>query len=380
MILRVEIFFFVAFAFTRLSYSQSGWIQQNSGVNTKLNSVKFINSQTGVCVGNSGKILRTTNGGISWVQQPIEYQNNLYSLSITPANICFAVGDSGLTLKSTDEGATWGQLNMISSSMNFTSVFFVNDSIGFLGGINNSFTLQNKIYKTVNGGFTWDSLQTVDGETYTKFIFFINPNTGWSINGYDVLATEELDKTTNGGINWTHQFSTNRTVDAVYFIDSLNGWMSAYSGFSVPSIFRSTNGGNNWLTIFPSGTGTVIYSLYFINKSKGWAAGEYRTIQATTNGGIDWIDQTNPQAGVHYRSIYFTDSLTGYVVGDSGTILKTTTGGILTNFSNTSSEIPDKYFLSQNYPNPFNPNTIINYATPLIPPLKKKGGMGGSCD
>jgi len=196
---------------------------------------------------------------------------------------------------------------------------------------------------------------------FIKDLQFINETTGWLTGGAFAIGVQWISKTVNGGLNWTYQFQTNRTVDAIYFIDSLNGWMSAYSGFSVASIFRSTNGGNNWVTIFPGGTGTVIYSLYFINKYKGWAAGEYRTIQATTNGGIDWIDQTNPQAGVHYRSIYFTDSLTGWVVGDSGTILKTTTGGILTNFSNTSSEIPDKYFLSQNYPNPFNPVTNLEF-------------------
>jgi len=33
----------------------------------------------------------------------------------------------------------------------------------------------------------------------------------------------------------------------------------------------------------------------------------------------------------------------------------------LTGVNQTSTLVPDKFFLSQNYPNPFNPKTIINY-------------------
>jgi len=129
----------------------------------------------------------------------------------------------------------------------------------------------------------------------------------------------------------------------------------------IKGILRTTNGGDNWIPeIFPV-SGYRMNSIFFINNNYGWAAGEYKIIEATTNGGISWNTQTNPKLGTTFNSIYFTDSLTGWVVGDSGIILKTTTGGVLTNFSNISSEIPDKFFLSQNYPNPFNPRTIINY-------------------
>ena len=145
-----------------------------------------------------------------------------------------------------------------------------------------------------------------------------------------------------------------------FFSDSLNGWLSGVSSVSYPTILRTTNSGANWISEFP-GTGYSVNSLYFTNNNKGWAAAENRIIQSTTNGGISWLNQTATQPGINYNSVYFTDSLTGWVVGDSGIILKTTTGGVLTNFANTSSEIPDKYYLSQNYPNPFNPVTNLEF-------------------
>ena len=62
------------FLFVGISYSQQGWVNQNSGITESLNSVKFINADTGWCAGNTGKILKTTNGGINWIQQEISYR------------------------------------------------------------------------------------------------------------------------------------------------------------------------------------------------------------------------------------------------------------------------------------------------------------------
>ncbi|MBK6537175.1 MAG: T9SS type A sorting domain-containing protein [Ignavibacteria bacterium] len=347
-------------------FSQSGWIHQNSGITTKLNSVKFINSNTGICVGNYGVILRTTNGGVNWTQKSIVYENNLKSLAITSANIGYTVGDSGLALKSTDGGITWTRMSLVKPYYFFSSVFFVNDSIGYTGGVEYHDMKFNKIFKTTNNGSSWDSVE-VNGSafSYVKSLFFINSSLGWLTGGIPLLSTEYVSRTVNGGLNWSIQYNRQPPFNTVYFIDSLNGWLSGQSSAAAPTILRTTNSGDNWISEFP-GTGYIINSIYFTDKRNGWAAGENRIIQSTTNGGINWINQTATQPGINYNSVYFTDSLTGWAVGDSGTILKTTTGGVLTNFTNTSSEIPDKYFLSQNYPNPFNPVTHLEFGIPEL--------------
>ncbi|MBK7255727.1 MAG: T9SS type A sorting domain-containing protein [Ignavibacteria bacterium] len=100
-------------------------------------------------------------------------------------------------------------------------------------------------------------------------------------------------------------------------------------------------------------------------KEKGWAAGIQNRIYNTGDGGITW-NRPNLLPSASYTSIFFIDSLTGWTVGANGVILKTTSGGVLTNFTNTSIEIPDKYFLSQNYPNPFNPATNLEFGIPEL--------------
>ncbi|MBK6774024.1 MAG: T9SS type A sorting domain-containing protein [Ignavibacteria bacterium] len=347
------------------AFSQSGWIHQNSGITTSLNAVKNTNSLTGICVGNSGVILRSTNGGSNWVHHSSGFSGNFNSVFFSSENIGYAVGDSvssGFLFKTTNSGINWIRSDLITNVL-LLSVFFINDNIGFTSGYSFSVNDNVKIYKTTDGGATWDS---IDSKTSYLFnIYFINPSTGWQTGGYFALSSQGLYKTINGGNNWFQQYDGQGPVREVFFIDSLYGWFSGRSSFSVATIFRTTNGGDNWIPNLP-GTGSIVNSLYFINKNKGWAATENRIIQSTTNGGVNWINQTNFQSGVNYRSIYFTDSLTGWVVGDSGIILKTTTGGILTNFTNTSSEIPVKYFLSQNYPNPFNPVTHLEFGIPEL--------------
>jgi len=364
-----------------IAFSQAGWVPQNSGITTTLNSVKFANSNTGWCVGNAGIILKTTDGGANWLQQSSGFNINLSSEYFLNENTGFAVGDSALILKTTNGGNIWFKINTTTTDF-FKSVFFVNENVGYTGGHRddpeNSFKTVN-LYKTVNGGLQWDSIQ-IFGSDHINSIYFLSSELGWATFGYSgTLSGEKVGKTTNSGIDWDYQYSSSIFPKAkdVFFIDSLNGWLSYKSSVTYPTILRTTNSGANWITEFP-GTGYSANSLYFINTKKGWAAAENRVIQATTNGGINWINQTNFQPGINYNSVYFTDSLNGWTVGDSGTILKTTTGGVLTSFTNQSTEIPDKYFLSQNYPNPFNLGTIISYSIPVNVKSERSTSQGGS--
>jgi len=352
----IILFFFLLFPFKYI-FPQTGWIEQYSGINTTINCIYFENHEKGIAIGDSGKIIITSDGGNNWISVSSGTSKSLRSMSFSSINAGYIVGDSGVNIKSTDGGFSWSPSNITNLDYNFATVFFLNENLGFAGGNNLQFTY-NYIYKTTNGGISWDSLPEPYKGGYVKKILFVNPDIGWAVKFQPPLGTEILFKTSDGGNNWEFQFN-NSQINSFYFIDSLKGWVLATLGSSY--IFRTINGGQNWLSRHFCGI-NVGYSLFFINENKGWIGGG-SNIHYTVNGGANWTNQ-NTNHEVNYNGIYFTDSLTGWAAGDSGVILKTTTGGVLTGFSNSSSEIPDQCYLSQNYPNPFNPVSKINFGLP----------------
>jgi len=369
--MKIGILIFLFFIDSKVCIPQSGWTNLNSGTDSSLNSVQFINSLTGWCIGNGGIILNTTNGGFTWEKQNSGFNFNLNSMCFTSLTTGYIAGDSGLIIKTTNGGKSWNRTSLISYH-NLTSLNFINDSTGFAGGSNlDNDNPTNKIYKSIDFGYSWDSIEVQTEFTITR-VHFVSSQIGWAVRLPPALGGAALIKTIDSGSNWSFSFFTNDNIYSLFFLDSLNGFISSSIPFGIKGILRTTNGGDNWIPeIFPV-SGYRMNSIFFINNNYGWAAGEYKIIEATTNGGISWNTQTNPKLGTTFNSIYFTDSLTGWVVGDSGIILKTTTGGILTNFSIISTEIPDKFSLSQNYPNPFNPSTVINFSIPKSGLVKLK--------
>ena len=102
----------IIFIFTILSlttahlFSEGEWQALNSGVTTYLNGVYFINPNTGYVCGTSGKILKTTNGGINW---NLFQQNQAFGLNdirFTEDLTGYCCGSMGI-IKTTNAGENW---------------------------------------------------------------------------------------------------------------------------------------------------------------------------------------------------------------------------------------------------------------------------------
>ena len=115
-----------------IANAQTGWFWQNPvPQGHDLNSVKFINENTGWVVGEYGTIMKSTNKGINWTKQISTTTNNLYSIYIIDELKSLIVGDNGTILSTTNGGINWNAYPNIFNS-NLRSVYFVNALVGFV--------------------------------------------------------------------------------------------------------------------------------------------------------------------------------------------------------------------------------------------------------
>lgn len=363
-------------------FAPGQWVQQNSGTTRNLYAVHFSDVNTGTVVGDSGTILRTTNGGAIWKSQPSGTFKSLAGVSFTDANTGTVVGDSGTILRTSNGGATWIPQSS-GSSLSLCGVCFTDASNGTVVGGRD----QGLILHTTNGGVTWTKQFETDSNSINS-VSFTDGNTGTAVGGgwndavgwwYTIL------RTTDGGATWRTQIRTqpgfgSDILECVVFADSNTGtavggvWGSGDMPYSSYLILRTTDGGATWTTeTKKTKAGNGFNCVFFTDANTGTVVGalgrcsndlsRLDNILRTTDGGATWTPQPSGTTNV-LRGVYFVDASTGTVVGDYGTILHTTNGGVASVERGLRHQFPQQYVLSQNYPNPFNPTTTIRYGLP----------------
>lgn len=322
------IYVFILLAFhVNVIIAQAGWFVQTSGTSKELWGVCFTDGNTGTAVGESGTILRTTNGGDSWIAQSSGTPRFLYSVSFIDANTGTAVGYSGIIIRTTNGGQNW--ITQSNSGADLFGVHFTDTNTGTAVG------RFGTILRTTDGGVNWFT-QPSGTMSPLLDVFFINADTGSAVGMYGTIL-----RTTNGGVNWFAQSYTYPSAyRGVYFTDGNRGTAVGDYG----TIIRTTNGGQNWFGQFP-GTGRSLYGVCFSDANTGTVVGEFGTILRTTNGGSSW----SPQFGLwnDLFDVSFTGSDTGTVVGAGGRILRTIMGGLPVELSSfTASTIGNNIILT----------------------------------
>jgi len=297
------------------------WYQQNSGTTTHLYSVFFIDENTGWTCGDSGKIIKTTNGGLDWLEQNSNTIAYLRVIQFIDQNNGWAYGYHQI-LNTTNGGTTWNVQDFPPPAY-IVALQYINLNTGWF--IYHS-SDTSYIAKTTNGGNSW-TIQFQSQNEDCDAIYFLDENYGWASFIGGVL------KTTNGGMNWT-QYTANFAGSpmCIRFADHQTGWISSNTLGSY-DISKSTDGGMTWFNQ-KFASGQYIHSISCPNDSTVYAAGfiffvppnpRKEFILKTTDGGTTWFEQYNGDGTLN--SIFFINDITGWAVGWFGTILHTNNGG-----------------------------------------------------
>ena len=356
----------------------TSWTQQTiPNVGTQvINDVCFVDSLTGFMVTSkntvpdSGKVLRTTNGGNNWVQVFSQSFLRLNKIKFVNANIWFAAGatstGSSQLIKTTNQGNNWLLVSTPFTNDNWEDMCILNADTMWLADRNSLF---GGIYRSTNGGNNWH-VQFSETVKNPDRVYMFNGRIGFMAR----TGKDSLYKTTNSGVNWT---IINNFEDfyQMKFTDSLTGWKAD------GKMKKTTNGGVTWQEQpmpsgnFISAANAQILSFTMLNKDTIIGVGGkimYPSsavrgiIFKTTNGGNLWGYQVpDTSFGIsQFNYINFINKNRGWVYSQANKKgLRTVTGldSTLTSTGEFIYEHPQSYALHQNYPNPFNPSTQINY-------------------
>lgn len=300
-----------------------------------LNGIDFISATEGWVVGDYGTIWHTLNGGDSWTSQT----SNLPASGCAGGGTCtstflkdvdlingtngLAVGD-GYAFGTVDDGATWTKVNSITTSHYLSSVNMLSTTSGVIVGSDGA------IYTVAYSAGVWTATQRTSGTLEAmRSVYFNDSLRGFAVGGNTILRTGD------GGLSWVKGTTSGVQLWGVT-VSGNNLFISGgTAGASNGAIYKRSSG-NLWsdpmstvaagLTPMSAGTTSQILALAMPTASTGFAAGEAGAITKTTNTGSNWSLVAGGNAkGISRAS--FVDDTTGWMVARDGSVMKTVDGG-----------------------------------------------------
>lgn len=211
-------------------------------------------------------------------------------------------------------------------------IHFIDNNVGFMGGITALIGGNGKISKTTNGGSSWTDVFSVAGKTVNDF-YFVNSNLGFAVGAGGLIA-----KTTDGGNNWTSQTfinpntSTPEAFMSVYFVDQNIGYIAG--GYYEMMVLKTIDGGANWTPLTMPSYFQRLKSVFFTDANTGYVAGGDDTgggigkVYKTVDGGATWDSLVTGIYNNYFNTIVFTDANNGVIGCDvNGLLIKTSDAG-----------------------------------------------------
>jgi photosystem II stability/assembly factor-like uncharacterized protein len=188
------------------------------------------------------------------------------------------ISDSAYILKTTNGGDNWAI--KFRSIDDYSRVKFINQNTGFVSG--------GDLLKSTNAGENWFSINRPN-QTMIEDMFVLSNDTIWLVDA-DFL-TGGVFRTTNGGVNWVLQqgFGSNNP-NHIYMFNRNIGFISNGTG---SNLWKTINSGSSWS---PVSGADGFYDMYFIDSLTGWKANV--SMKKTTDGGLSWATQTLPSGGI----------------------------------------------------------------------------------
>ncbi|MCL4278086.1 MAG: T9SS type A sorting domain-containing protein [Ignavibacteriaceae bacterium] len=216
------------------------------------NELLFLDSLTGFV--GSYQINKTTDGGVTWYV-PNGGQGGAGKIFFVNQEIGWAVR-SNVIYKSTDRGENWFTQFTAPASVHFTSINFSDTLYGWVSG--------GRPYKTTDGGNNWIQ-QTNTIIWNSDDVYFTNTDSGWFAKYSSI--NNSLFKTIDGGLTWTGIPEVIGARKFYFFPDPIHWVIIGFSQYYITNDYSNT-----WYE-FTNDVPTGINSFYAPTNIQGYAVG-----------------------------------------------------------------------------------------------------------
>lgn len=277
---------------------------------TRVRDVSFADELNGYCVGTNF-LSKTTDGGFTWTTFTSPFTGDINEVVALSPSSAIAGADLGNVIKTTDGGTSWTVIptGITGTNSDILAIDFVDENRGLVAAYNGT------VATTTDGGLTWTIIATITGSSP------LDMDMVDSLYAYVVGTGERIFATTDGGKTWTQQYAGGGSgTYGVSFVDRLNGVAGGTSG----NTMFTTNGGTNW-TLATTSPGQNIWGIHMARSNNGtiaMTACASGYVYKSIDGGNNWIQE--PRLTINtFDDIYMTPNAShAWVVGSSGTTIK----------------------------------------------------------
>ena len=301
-----------------------------------LTDVTFIDSQTGVAVGQHGTILRTADGGETWRPCLSGTTQDFGAVAFTDAKHGYALALDRYVARTVDGGLSWRTGPASEYYWDFVDGLAADGAGALWTASGMMWDDPGTLLRSGDGGRTWKGVRT-GGD----FGFWDVAASGAHICAVGEVITDfndPVESTTlamseDGGATWTTTTLGQGVAADAVAMTGIGGVVAAGSG-----LVTSHDQGASWTGagFDPPGVG----SLDFVSATEGWSAGGnawQRIISLPgdnapagsilhTSDGATWQEQySDPRA--YLLDVDFADASNGWAVGTRGAVRHTSDGG-----------------------------------------------------
>jgi photosystem II stability/assembly factor-like uncharacterized protein len=328
-----------------------------------LATLHMIDASTGWDL-NSGKLMRTTDGGAHWndvTPRGILLTPGSTSTALSASLAWLAVPTAVNPLADTtpppgtrifrtiDGGQSWQSsvVPVIPGNLKIAQITFATAQNGWLlynqGGVGGA--ERATVVRTTDGGKTWAVVSTVlpastdapppgrlpFGGTKTG-ITFLNASTGWITGSDSVPNLSWLFVTHNGGQTWTQQHlalppgvsPASLSLLPPTFFSTTDGILPVDVGQANTIIYVTHDEGATWQPTTPVSANLIASD--FFDEQHGWVT-DGTSLLTTGDGGHTWVRQPANPTFTHVTQLDFVSSTHGWAVRSGGSLLQTMDGG-----------------------------------------------------